>query len=127
VRIAKKEFEMETIVLTQLSVSELRQMLREEIEEAMRGYLATPEGDTDEIGGTELAQRITGLKVPTIYSLCSARKIPHSKRGKKLYFSKNELLAWLRENRRRTVSELAAESEKANPSASAQKRNSNLR
>jgi hypothetical protein len=48
-----------------------------------------------EIGGLPLAQEITRLSKARIYALVSARAIPHSKRGNKLYFSRTELLAWV--------------------------------
>lgn len=60
----------------------------------------------DEVGGVELARKITGYSTPTIYSLVSNRKIPHSKQGKKLFFSKKELIAWINSGKRSSVSEL---------------------
>lgn len=50
---------------------------------------------TPELGGLPLAQEITRLSKARIYALVSARAIPHSKRGNKLYFSRTELLAWV--------------------------------
>jgi len=41
--------------------------------------------------------------------LVSERKIPHSKRGKKLYFSRRELKEWLTEGKRKTQDEIADE------------------
>ncbi|WP_071885035.1 helix-turn-helix domain-containing protein [Hymenobacter sp. DG25B] len=52
------------------------------------------------VGGIELAQEVTRLSKPRIYALVSARAIPHSKRGNKLYFNRTELVAWLEEGRR---------------------------
>ncbi|MBD2714367.1 helix-turn-helix domain-containing protein [Microvirga sp. STR05] len=48
-----------------------------------------------ELGGLALAQEVTRLSKARIYALVSARGIPHSKRGNKLYFSRSELLAWI--------------------------------
>jgi excisionase family DNA binding protein len=56
--------------------------------------------DVEEIGGLPLAQEITRLSKPRIYALVSARKIPHSKRGNKLYFNRAELLAWVSAGKR---------------------------
>ena len=53
-----------------------------------------------QVGGIELAQEITRLSKPRIYALVSARGIPHSKRGNKLYFDRPALLAWVAEGRR---------------------------
>lgn len=53
-----------------------------------------------ETGGIELAQEVTRLSKPRIYALVSARGIPHSKRGNKLYFNRTDLLAWVEKGRR---------------------------
>lgn len=63
------------------------------------------------IGGISLAEKITGLAKPTIYTLASQRKIPCMKRGKKLYFSKDSLISWIKDGRRKTVAEIGSESE----------------
>jgi len=53
-----------------------------------------------EIGGLELAQEITRLSRTRIYALVSARGIPHSKRGNKLYFNRSELVEWVAAGKR---------------------------
>lgn len=53
-----------------------------------------------QVGGLELAQEITRLSKARIYALVSAREIPHSKRGNKLYFDRAELLAWVAKGKR---------------------------
>ncbi len=62
--------------------------------------------DEDEVLNVKQASELLDLAVPTIYSLTSNRILPHSKRGKKLYFSKSELVAWVQSGKRKTVSEL---------------------
>lgn len=42
------------------------------------------------------ASELVGKTVGTLYSLTSQRAIPFSKRGNKLYFFKDELLAWIK-------------------------------
>jgi excisionase family DNA binding protein len=49
------------------------------------------------------------LAKPTIYSLTSKRKIPFIKKGKKLYFKKMDLEAWLNEGKKKTFSEIEME------------------
>ena len=53
-----------------------------------------------EVGGIELAQQVTRLSKPRLYALVSARGIPHSKRGNKLYFTRADLLAWVNAGKR---------------------------
>ncbi len=101
---------MENLVFTQLSVTEIRRLFREEIEEFFaENKLNENQSNTDEIGGIDLAIQITGLAKPTIYGLVSERKMPHSKQGKRLYFSRQELTEWIKNGKRKTHSEIAIE------------------
>jgi predicted DNA-binding transcriptional regulator AlpA len=101
---------MENLVFTQLSISELRRLLREEIESVINIRQQRSEiRERDEIGGMQLAVEITGLAKATIYSLVSNRKLPHSKRRKRLYFSRKELTEWIAGGKRKTQAEIATE------------------
>ena len=103
---------MENLVFTQLSIPEVQQLFRQELEKFFTGQSLKPKTETsDEIGGIDLAMSITGKAKPTIYSLVSERKIPHSKRGKQLYFSRKELLEWIYSGKRRTASEIREDAE----------------
>ena len=52
------------------------------------------------------------LKVPTIYSKNSKGELPGvCKRGKRLYFSKQSLIQWVKEGRKKSNSEIEAEAE----------------
>ena len=95
------------ITVTNLTIDDITKAIRNEL----RGYFEQQEEKEreDEIGGIELAIELTGLAKPTIYGLVSERKIPHSKRGKKLYFSRQELLVWLTNGKRKTRDEIADE------------------
>lgn len=63
----------------------------------------------DELGGLELAVKITGLAQRTIYKLTHRRAIPHRRVGGRLYFRRGELEAWLDKGRRPMASETAVE------------------
>ena len=63
----------------------------------------------EDLGDIQLASEITGLAVPTIYSKVSRAEIPCMKRGKKLYFSKHELIQWIRDGKKKTVTDLKSE------------------
>lgn len=52
----------------------------------------------DEVGGIDLAVKVTGLTKSSIYHLTHEQKIPCSKKGKRLYFKKSTLENWLTEN-----------------------------
>ena len=100
------------IILTTFSTDDIRAAVRRELETFFaENSFAHEQSKTDEIGGIELAIEITGLAKPTIYSLVSERKLPHSKRGKKLYFSRRDLLEWVAAGKRKTQAEIAIEAE----------------
>lgn len=62
-----------------------------------------------EIIGIDEAIELLGIAKPTIYTKTSKGEIPHFKRGKKLYFRRSELLAWIEAGRRKTVKEESQE------------------
>lgn len=60
----------------------------------------------DELLTIQQAALLLSLSVPTIYGLVSRAEIPVSKRGKRLYFSKQELTDWIKAGRKRTNTEI---------------------
>jgi excisionase family DNA binding protein len=69
----------------------------------------TKEAPTDEIGGLELAEAVTGLSRSTLYKKTHRREIPHRHVHGRLYFRRSELEAWLDGGRRATAEEIAHE------------------
>lgn len=53
--------------------------------------------------GMDLAVEVTGLSRSTIYNLVFARKMPHYKKGKRLYFKRKELEEWIDKGKRKTI------------------------
>ncbi len=101
---------MQNLVFTQLSIPEVRQLLRDELESFFaEKHRGAKQIETDEISGIDLAIELTGLAKQTIYGLVSERKIPHSKQGKRLYFSRQELTDWLKQGKRKTQAEMKVE------------------
>lgn len=52
------------------------------------------------------AAKLLNLSVPTIYGYVSDRKIPFMKITKRLYFSRTDLMDWVRENKRDTSEDI---------------------
>ena len=65
----------------------------------------------DHLLTVEGAAEYLSLTVPTIYSKVSKGELPVMKRTKRLYFSKEELLEYLRAGRKKTNSEIEAEAD----------------
>ena len=66
----------------------------------------------DQIFNIEDAAEFLHLAIPTIYGLVHRSQIPNMKKGKRLYFSKQELTEWLKKGRRKTAVDFAEEAEK---------------
>jgi excisionase family DNA binding protein len=69
----------------------------------------TNEKPAEEIGGLDLAVKITGLARRTIYKRTHRREIPHRRVGGRLYFKRSELLEWIESGRRPMASEIGQE------------------
>jgi excisionase family DNA binding protein len=92
------------------SDEQLRLLLREEIS------LLQPQQTThpaqDEIYGTEKAATFLGLKRSSLYGLVCQKKIPYAKKGKLLYFFKQDLIKWLHSGKQKTNDEIEREAER---------------
>ena len=51
------------------------------------------------------------LSVPTLYTKVGRGELPHLKRGKRLYFTAKDLMTYLEQGRKKTLSEIAAETD----------------
>jgi excisionase family DNA binding protein len=65
-----------------------------------------PQEETEEVFNISQAAAYLNLSVATLYTKVSRQEIPVNKRGKRLYFYKGELTTWIREGRKKTVSEI---------------------
>lgn len=57
------------------------------------------------------AAKFLNLAKPTIYGLLSKGKLPHYKRGRKVYFLRSELEAWLMTGKQKTMADAEQEVE----------------
>tara|TARA_B110000046_G_C12850968_1_gene337729 strand:+ start:416 stop:754 length:339 start_codon:yes stop_codon:yes gene_type:complete len=67
--------------------------------------------ETDELLTVQDTAKFLSLSVPTIYGLISKGKLPVMKRSKRCYFSKIELINYLKQGRKKTFAEIANEAE----------------
>jgi excisionase family DNA binding protein len=67
--------------------------------------------DSDHLMDIKETSELLHLSVPTIYGMVHHATIPVSKKGKRLYFSRKELLAWVNTGRRKTIHEINAEAD----------------
>lgn len=100
---------MENLVFTQLSIPEIRQLFRQELEtyfESANKPEQFPANQSEQLLTIQQAAEFLNLTVPTVYSKVSKGELPVMKRSKRLYFSSSELVAYLKEGRRNTNTEV---------------------
>jgi predicted DNA-binding transcriptional regulator AlpA len=92
--------------------SELDQRLTsiESILLELQASLSRPKVDASRLPiNIDRVSALSNLAKPTIYGLVGAKKIPHAKQGKKLYFFEDEIIDWIRQGKRKTLTEIEAE------------------
>jgi excisionase family DNA binding protein len=67
--------------------------------------------DEHDLLNVKQASKFLDLAIPTVYSKVCRREIPVNKKGKRLYFYKSELQAWIKAGRKRTRDEIIASAE----------------
>jgi len=68
-----------------------------------------PKENSDELLSVEGAAEFLRLTTPTIYSKVSRGELPFMKRSKRLYFSKTELMDYVKGGRQQTNAEIESE------------------
>lgn len=66
----------------------------------------------DELLTVKQAADFLSLSIPTVYGLVSKRELPVYKQSKRLYFSKEELIQWIKSGRKKTNKEIAIEADR---------------
>lgn len=100
---------MEKLILTQIPVTELRQIVREEISIAIKNHLSQigqTDNQTDEYLNIEQLSELIKRSIPSIRGLVYRRKIPVMKIGKKLMFERKAIDEWLQRAVRKTKEEI---------------------
>jgi len=103
---------MENVVFTNLSIPEIRQLFRQELEtyfEANKQPEQTPTDQPEQLLTIQEAAEFLSLTVPTMYSKVSKGELPVMKRSKRLYFSRTELLEYLKDGRKKSNAEIEQE------------------
>ncbi len=67
--------------------------------------------EADELLTVQDTAKFLSLSVPTVYSLIHKGELPVMKRSKRCYFSKIELINYLKQGRKKTLAETASEAD----------------
>ncbi len=82
----------------------------ENIEKLLLSQSSNPKSSGEEqLMTIEQASSLLNLAKPTLYGFTQRNLIPFCKKGRRVYFSKAELLDWVQQGRKRTNAEIAAE------------------
>jgi excisionase family DNA binding protein len=100
---------MENLIFTQLSIQEIRNMLREEVRNALNESIQTKVKQSPEYLTVQELSEMINLAVPSIYGMVHRKQIPYVKRGKKLIFEKSQIEEWLKNGRHKTKQEIDLE------------------
>lgn len=85
-------------------LAKIEQLLNEKEDE--------PQKTVDTLLTIEEAAEFLSLAVPTLYSMVSRQQIPYMKPAKRLYFSRLDLMEYLKTGRRKTNEEISAEADR---------------
>ena len=92
------------------AVSEIHSKLSN-IERLLQERSSDPKNDEDELLTIQQAAKLLQLSVPTLYGYVHRSEIPVCKRSKRLYFSKRELMEWIKSARKHTIEEAGRKAE----------------
>jgi excisionase family DNA binding protein len=102
---------MTNIIFSSFKEDELESFIENSVYKAFKNLNSNniEKKDAEQFMSVREAAELLCLRVPTLYSLVSKSQIPYHKRAKRLYFSKQELINWIKTGRKKTISEIEAE------------------
>jgi excisionase family DNA binding protein len=98
---------MENLLIAQLSESQVRKIIKEEITGALSSYMTgTSENNRPEYLTIDQLSEYINSSVSAIYGKVHRREIPYIKRGKRLLFNLGDIDKWLKDGRVKTTKEI---------------------
>ncbi len=96
------------MIILQLDSEQLNILIQTAVKSALGNLITMPssQANDDELLTVNDAAKFLSLSVPTIYGLISKGAIPVMKRSKRCYFSKADLMQYLKDGRKKNVSEI---------------------
>ena len=98
---------MTAVTITQITPFELEALIEASIKKVLTTNQPTPTAPTDELLTVQDAAKFLSLSVATIYGLIHKGELPAIKRTKRVYFSKFELMTYLKQGRKKTIKDFA--------------------
>jgi excisionase family DNA binding protein len=101
---------MQAVTITQITPPELETLIESSIKKVLSMQVHEQQ-ENEQLLTIQQAGEVLNLSVPTLYGYVQRAEIPVCKRGKRLYFSRQELLQWVKAGRKKTLTETANEAE----------------
>lgn len=92
------------------AVEQLSQKLNS-IENILLSKIDDSNAEVSQLLKIQQASEFLNLSVATLYGYVQRREIPHSKKGKHLYFLKSELSEWVKSGKKKTRIEIEREAD----------------
>lgn len=103
---------MESLKIIQLTPSDLQELIEQSLNKVFDLKINNKESQNIKTLLTiDEASKFLSLSKTTLYSKVSRREIPFMKRSKRLYFSQEELISYVKEGRKQTTDEVQSEPE----------------
>lgn len=102
------------MIIVQLDSEQLSNLIQSSVRKVLKETTpktATPTEQPEQLLTIAEAAEFLSLTVPTMYSKVSKNEIPVMKRSKRLYFSRTELLEYLKQGRKKSNAEIQQEAE----------------
>lgn len=96
------------MIILQLDSEQLNVLIQTAVKSALGNLITMPssQANDDELLTVKDAAKFLSLSVPTIYGLISKGELPVMKRSKRCYFSKVDLMQYLKDGRKKTITEI---------------------
>lgn len=93
------------MIIIQLDSEQLSDVIQSAIRKVIGEKPQETKSESDELLTVKDAAAFLHLSVPTVYGLISKCELPVMKRSKRCYFSKVELINYLKDGRKKTLAE----------------------
>jgi excisionase family DNA binding protein len=99
---------MTAVTITQLTPPELEVLIENILRKLIANFHSQSQQESEELFTVAQAAQFLSLSVPTIYGLIHKGDLPVMKRSKRCYFSKADLMDYLRAGKRKSATEISA-------------------
>jgi excisionase family DNA binding protein len=102
------------MIIVQLTCEQLKDLIQSSVHKVLKETTHQTVELTERpehFNNIQEAAEFLHLTVPTLYSKVSKGELPYMKRGKRLYFSRTELMEYLKEGRKKSNAEIEQEAE----------------